>query len=31
MEGHFVMVGSAPPAFQVRIPHFPLTEPTVGP
>lgn len=30
MEGHFVMVGSAPPAFEVRIPHFPLTAPTVG-
>ncbi|MEH6789538.1 Co2+/Mg2+ efflux protein ApaG [Parasphingorhabdus sp.] len=30
MEGHFVMVGRAPPAFEVRIPHFPLPEPTVG-
>lgn len=29
MEGHFVMVGSTPPAFEVRIPHFPLSEPTV--
>lgn len=30
MEGHFVMVGGAPPAFEVRIPHFPLSAPTVG-
>ncbi|WP_089134709.1 Co2+/Mg2+ efflux protein ApaG [Sphingorhabdus sp. SMR4y] len=29
MEGYFVMVGSTPPAFEVRIPQFPLTEPTV--
>ena len=29
MEGHFVMVGDEPSAFQVRMPHFPLTEPTV--
>ncbi|AMO73257.1 Co2+/Mg2+ efflux protein ApaG [Sphingorhabdus sp. M41] len=29
MEGHFIMVGSTSPAFEVRIPHFPLTEPTV--
>ncbi|MEO9600539.1 Co2+/Mg2+ efflux protein ApaG [Parasphingorhabdus sp.] len=29
MEGHFTMVGSTPSAFDVRIPHFPLTEPTV--
>ena len=29
MEGHFVMVGSTPPAFEVRIPRFVLVEPTV--
>jgi ApaG protein len=29
MEGHFGMVGSTPPVFEVRIPHFPLTAPTV--
>ncbi|MEO9635147.1 MAG: Co2+/Mg2+ efflux protein ApaG [Parasphingorhabdus sp.] len=29
MEGHFVMVGDMPDAFEVRIPHFLLTEPTV--
>ncbi|WP_339826326.1 Co2+/Mg2+ efflux protein ApaG [uncultured Parasphingorhabdus sp.] len=29
MEGHFVMVGDTPPAFEVRIPRFILSEPTV--
>ena len=29
MEGHFVMVGDTPPAFEVRIPRFLLSEPTV--
>ena len=29
MEGMFVMVGDAPDAFEVRIPQFPLLEPTV--
>ena len=31
MEGYFTMVGEAPPAFEVRIPHFPLMAPTVEP
>ncbi len=29
MEGHYVMIGDALPAFEVRIPHFPLMAPTV--
>ena len=29
MEGHFIMVGATPPVFEVRIPRFLLTEPTV--
>lgn len=29
MEGHYMMVGDSPPAFEVRIPHFPLMAPTV--
>ncbi|WP_422346236.1 Co2+/Mg2+ efflux protein ApaG [Parasphingorhabdus sp.] len=29
MAGHFMFVGSAPDAFEVRIPHFPLSAPTV--
>ncbi len=29
MAGHFMFVGEEPDAFEVRIPHFPLTAPTV--
>ncbi len=29
MAGHFVFAGVEPDAFEVRIPHFPLTAPTV--
>lgn len=29
MEGYFTMIGATMPTFEVRIPQFPLTEPTV--
>ncbi len=29
MVGHFTMIGDTAPAFEVRIPEFPLVEPTV--
>lgn len=31
MEGHFMFAGAEPDLFKVRIPHFPLTAPTVEP